>query len=293
MTEVAYNVISAQEPWIKTQLKAAVNTTYDYFLNKTNTFSVTINLADLKTSLVNSFWQEYTTYLGAQLAGKSDVQITAYLQDIIRQIPQDILPPNLLLLPPSERNDYVEQYLRSMAGVAPKPGAPLIDPFTASSVNQYVNNYIVDYVNDIPNSFTIDESDIGSDTLHSFQDIRRGIGYFQTYYIWLIVALVVLVILIFLVNWDFKIAARVLGIELLIIGVIDLIGIILMRTLPWMDWGSSILHTDIPASLSTWMQGLINDVTAVALPLAIGIMVAGIALLVASFIIPAKEKEVL
>ena len=34
LKEVAYNVIEKQEPWIKTQLKAAINTGYDYFLGK-------------------------------------------------------------------------------------------------------------------------------------------------------------------------------------------------------------------------------------------------------------------
>ncbi|MHB8104322.1 MAG: hypothetical protein ACYDG5_02125, partial [Dehalococcoidales bacterium] len=157
----------------------------------------------------------------------------------------------------------------------------------------YVNQYLSKFISDIPNSFTIDENSIDSHTLYTFQDIKRGIGYFQTYYYYLIAALVVLILLIFLVNWGIKAPARALGIELLIIGIIDLVGIILSKTLPLLQWASGIAKVDIPVSLNSWAQGLINDLTSVALPLAIGILVVGIILLVVSLVVPSKEREVL
>jgi hypothetical protein len=293
LKEVAYNVIEKQEPWIKTQLKDAIDTGYDYFLGKTDTLSITVPLSELKTNLKDSTRQEFNSYLNEQLTGKSDAEISRYLQDIIRQFPQDILPPELYNLPPDERDKYIEQYLRDAAGVAPKAGYPTLDPSYKSVTNQYIDQYINDFINEIPNSYTIDESSINSATMHTFQDIRRGIGEFQKYYTWLIVALVVLAALIFMVNWSIKAPARTLGIELLIIGVIDVVGIILVRTLPMMQWASDIVKVDIPASLSTWIEGLVSDVSMVALPLTIGILVVGVILLVVSFIVPSKEKEAL
>ena len=293
LMEVAYNIIERQEPWIKTQLKNAINIGYDYFLSKTNSLSITIPLSELKTSLKNSFWAELESYLQGQLAGKSDAEISSYLQNIIQQFPQDMLPDELSTIPTSERNLYIEQYFREIAGVPPKSGAPLIDPYYKDLADQYANDFIDSFVSDIPNAYTIDESSIGSDTMSVFRDIRTYIGYFQTYFYWLIALLIVLAALIFLVNWSIKVPARALGIELLVIGIIDLVGIFLQRMLPLTKWISDMGKFEIPTSLNTWIQGLINDVTAVALPLAIAILVIGIALLVLSIVLPSRRKEVL
>ncbi len=293
LTGVAYNIIEGQEPWIKTQLKNGIITGYDYFLGKTNYLSITVPLSELKTSLKDSFWSELESYLQGKLAGKSDAEISAYLQDIIQDLPEDMLPPELSSLPPSERNLYVEQYLREIAGVPPKAGAPPLDPHNKDLADQYVNDFIENFVSEIPNSYTIDESSMGSDTMQSFWNIRTGIGYFQTYYYWLIVLLIVLAGLIFLVNWSVKIPARALGIELMFIGIVDLAGIFLLRMLPFTQWVSDMGHFDIPTALNLWIQGLINDITGVALPLAIAILIIGIALLVLSIVLPSREKGVL
>ena len=290
LKEVAYNVIEKQEPWIKTQLKAAMNTGYDYFLGKSDTLSIIVPLSELKLNLKDSLRQETRDYLQQELAGKSDAEISSYLQDIIRQIPQDILPPDLLALSPVERNQYTEQYLRDFAGVAPKAGYPALDAHYKSLGDQYINQYLNDFVNEVPDSYTIDESSIDSGVMHALQQAKQYVDYFQTYYTWLIVALLVLVMLIFLVNMSIKAPARALGINLLIFGIIDLVGIILARTLPIMQWISE--RVTISPALNTWIEGLIYDVTAVALPLTIGILVVGVILLVVSIVIPSKKKEV-
>ncbi len=291
LKEVAYNVIETQEPWIKTHLKDAIDTSYDYFLGDTNFLSITVPLSELKVNLKSSFWPEFKSYLSEQLAGKSDAEMSNYLQDLIQQFPQDILPPEYANLPIAERNLTVEQYLRDAAGAAPKLGAPPLDPYYKSLGDQYINQYINDFIDEIDDSYTIDESSIDSGTMHSLQDVRQGIGYFQKYYPWLIALLVVLVVLIFLVNWSLKAPARALGINLLIIGIIDLVGIILLRTLPVLQWASDILKVDISPALKTWIEGLVSDVTSVALPLVIGILVVGVILLVVSFFVPSKKKN--
>ncbi|MGD0779932.1 MAG: hypothetical protein ABR954_04010 [Dehalococcoidales bacterium] len=290
LKEVAYNVIEEQEPWIKTQLKAAINTGYDYFLGKSDYLTITIPLSELKVNLKDSLWQGTKDYLQQELTGKTDAEISSYLQDIIRQIPEDILPPDLLALSPDKRNEHIEQYLRDFAGVAPKAGYPALDAYYKSLGDQYLNQYLDDFVNEIPNSFTIDESSIDSGMMHALQQAKQYVDYFQTYYTWLIVALLVLVMLIFLVNMSIKAPARALGVDLLVFGIIDLVGIILLRTLPIMQWISE--RVTISPALNTWIAGLIYDVTAVALPLTIGILVVGVILLVVSIVIPSKKKEV-
>jgi len=292
LKEVAYRVIENQEPWMKTQIKNAINTGYDYFYDRTDTLVITVPLVELKTDLIDTLWPEAEDYLHEELAGKSDAEISDYLQDIISQIPPDVLPSELAILPEAERNQYIEQYLRDAAGVPPKVEYPVLDPDTKTLVDQTINQYINDFVNEIPDSYTVDESTIGTDGMRALQEAKRGISSFQTWYPWLIVLLFVLAGLIYLVNWSVKTPTRAIGIVLLIVGVIDLAIILVARTLPIVQWVAESSNTDISPALQDWIQVLINDVTGVLLPLAIGLLVGGVALIVVSIILPKKEKLV-
>lgn len=290
--DVALNVLEKQEPWIKKEIKAAVTTGYDYFLGKTDELNIVIPLSELKGNLQDTLWDEAKLYLKEQTAGKSEAEISSYLQDIIRQIPRDILPPELAALPTSERNKNIEQYLRDFAGLRPLSGAPPLDPLLKSLAKQYFDQYLENFISEVPDTYTIDESKIGPEKLDVLHKVRTGIDYFQTYYAWMIVLMIVLAALIFLISMNIKNTARALGTNLFIFGALDLIGVILMKSLPLMDWASEIVKQDIPASLDTWVSTLINDVSSVALPLSIGILAAGVVLLVVSFVIPKKEVEV-
>jgi hypothetical protein len=292
LTEVAYRVIEKQEPWIKTQMNNALRTGYGYFEGKTNTLAITVPLTELKNNLVNTLWPEAKDYLSEQLAGKSDYEISAYLQDIVHQIPPDALPPALAALPEAQRNQYLEQYLRDAANVPPKAGYPALDPYNKSLMDQTINQFISDFISNMPDTLSTDESTIGASTMQSLRDVKQDIGYFHTWYPWLIPLMVVLAGLIFLVNWSFRGPARWLGINLIIMGIVDLVGIILLRTLPVVQWAADAMNTDVSPALKTWIEGLISDITGVMLPLIIGILVVGVALLVVSFVIPKKEKPV-
>jgi hypothetical protein len=255
---------------------------------------ISISLTDIKSDLSVTFWDQTKTYFQQQLAGKSESEISAYFQNIIQQIPQDAIPQELASLMPNLRNLAIEQYLREFAGQATItiPGLPAESYASIeASAKEYFDSYLAGFIDDIPDSYAINESTIGHDTMKTLQDVRRGIGYFQTYYLWTIVVLVVLAALIFLVNMNIKTPARSLGINLIFFGAIDLAGIIIMKSLPVLDWASSSLNVDIPAGLNTWITNTVNNVSAVGLPLSIGILVAGVALLVVSFFFNNKSTK--
>ena len=289
--DVALNVLEKQEPWVKEEIKAAAITVHDYFLGETDELYIVIPLAELKQNLQDTLWDEAKLYLKEQTAGMSDTETSRYLQDIIRDIPEDILPPELFVYPTNQRNQYIEQYLRDFAGLRPLAGVPPLDPSLESLAEQYFNQFLEDFIDEVPDTYTIDESSLGSQTMDGLSTARKVIGYFQTYYYWVIVLMIVLVALIFLLSMNIRATARALGTNLFIFGVLDLIGVILMKSLPIMDLASEIMKQEIPASLTTWIDGLISDVSSVALPLSIGILVAGVVLLVVSFVIPRKEVE--
>lgn len=290
LKDVTYEVITKQEPWIKEQLHQAIDTGYDFFLGKSNKLIITVSLVDLKKNLNDSLWQTSEDYLKKQLAGKSDTEISRYLQDIIKQIPDDTLPPELAVLPADVRNAAIEQYLRESAGQKSIVNFPPEITYQIENVaKQYFDKYLADFVKEIHDTYTIDESSIGSNTMDAFFQVRKGIGYFQTYYYWLIVLMIVLAALIFLVNMNIRATARALGVNLCIFGALDLIGVILTMTLSPMQYLSDPLQ--IPASLNSWIDGLSKDIALVALPLSIGILVVGVALLVVSFIVKPKEAK--
>lgn len=83
-----------------------------------------------------------------------------------------------------------------------------------------------------------------------------------------------------------------LGINLIVIGVIDLVGFILIRMLPIVQWVVNAANIDVSPALTAWIQGLINDIAGVMLPLTIGILAAGIALLIIGIVLPRKQKAV-
>jgi hypothetical protein len=290
LKDVAYEVITEQEAWIKEQLHQAIDTGYDFFLGKSDTLIITVSLVDLKKNLNDSLWQTSMDYLQKQLDGKSDTEISRYLQDIIRQIPNDVLPTELAILPIDVRNAAIEQYLREFAGqISLVNLSPLITNQLQNVVKGYFDQYLADFVKDVPDAYTIDESSIGSNAMDAFTQVRKGIGYFQTYYYWLIGLMIVLAALILLVNMNIRVTARSLGINLCLFGSLDLLGVILTMTLSPMKYISNSL--DIPASLNSWIDGLSKDIASVALPLSIGILVVGVALLVVSFIVGPKEAK--
>ncbi|MDD5338297.1 MAG: hypothetical protein PHG35_02655 [Dehalococcoidales bacterium] len=291
LKEVAYRVIDNEEPWIKTQMNGALATGYDYFEGRTNYLSISISTTQLKSDLNTSFWQEARTYLSEELAGKSDAEITTYLQDIINDIPQDALASALTTMTVTQRNQMIEQYLRDAAGVPQKISYPPLDPGLKTQIDQGINQFINDFVNNINDPITWDESSIDAGLMDTFRSIRNGIGEFHKWYPWVIVLMVVLAGLIFLVNWGFKVPAISLGISLTIIGVVVIVGIILLRTLPFTQWAADAMNTNISPQLKVWIEGLISDVTGVMLPLMIGILVVGIALLVLGIVLPRRNRQ--
>jgi hypothetical protein len=290
LNDVAYEVITQQELWIKEQLHKAIDMGYDFFLGKSDKLIITVSLVGLKENLNDSLWQATKDYLKEQLAGKSDTEISRFLQDIIGQIPKDILPSELAVLPGDVSNAAIEQYLREFAGqISIVNLPPIITDQLENVVKGYFDQYLADFIKEVPNTYTIEESSIGSGAMDTFFEVRKGIGYFQTYYYWLIGLMIVLAALIFLVNMNIRVTARSLGINLCLFGSIDLIGVILTMTLSPIKLLANSL--DIPASLNSWADGLSKDIASVALPLSIGILVAGVALLVVSFIVKPKEAK--
>lgn len=288
---VVLNFFDKEVPQIKTQLHNGINEAYDYFLQKTDTLSVTISLAEIKQNLKDNIWQTAVDYLKTKLAGMSGTQADSYVGDIAAQIPQDLLPPELLALPSSLRTQIEKQYLLSLGGKGVFSSLSfglsfVIEPQLKAAVEQY----FTDNIKDIKDTYTIDESTIDSTTMQSLRDIRTGISYFKAWYVWLIIIMVILAGLIFLINWkNLRGSMRALGMDLLIFGILDLAGVLLVLYLRPEKF--IFENTDVSVPVQNWIHGLITDVTSIMMAFSIGVLIVGIVFMAGSFFIKRPEAK--
>jgi len=106
LKEAAYNIISEQEPWLKEQVKAAIYTSYDFFLGKSKQLSLIISLEALKENLRDSLWDAFLQAVPPQLAGLPPAQLESYFdqyyQELAAQIPSSLelnesqIPPEVM-----------------------------------------------------------------------------------------------------------------------------------------------------------------------------------------------------
>jgi hypothetical protein len=289
LKEVAYDVISAEEPWIKEQLNYVVDTGYDYFLGNTDTLNITVSLEELKLDLSDDMWEATRNYLEQKLAGKSEYEISRYLEDFARQFPPEILPSELALLTPVDRDLAIEQFFRKFAGQEPLPNVPQYNDQIENSVRIYFNDYLAEFTRDIPDSYSIDESSVGAGQMDTIRTVRKYIGYFENVYWWLIAFMVVMAGLIFLINRDVKVTTRSLGINLLVFGVLDLAGAILAKVITPTKFLPDV--SDVPVSVQNIIDNVTKDIGNIALIFAIGVLVIGAALFTVSFFVKSRQAQ--
>ncbi len=289
LTDVVSDIITAQEPLIKEQIHAGIDAAYAYFLDERSALIITFSLVEIKQSLKDSLWQTAVDYLNEQLALLSDEEVDNYVEDIMAQIPEESLPPELAVLPEDLRNEVIKQYLKELGGRGIFDSLSFNLDFTVEDqVRSYFEQYFDDFVQDIPDTYTIDENSIDPDVMATLREVKRYIGYFQAAYIWLIVFIIVLAGLIFLINWsNVRASLRALGIDLLIFGILDLAGVLLVRNLRLDSYISD--YSQLPVSLRSWVDGLFNDVTGTMLWFGIGVLVSGVILFTVSFFVKPRE----
>jgi len=89
--EAVYDVISAQEPWLKEQAGAVIYAGYDYLLGESDQLVLSISIEPLKQNL----------------------------RDSVYQVLQRSLPPELALLPPAQLESFFDNYWQQFADNIP------------------------------------------------------------------------------------------------------------------------------------------------------------------------------
>jgi len=249
------DAIAELEPTIKAELVAAADPILDYLLGERQSLSVEISLEPVVESLENTLME-------------------AFLES----------PEAFSGLLPEEFADLIQTQLADL---------------TPAQLEQYFNTYIGQKLAEVlPSTFVINESMLGTEiptqiaealagAEDALAEARQYVGYFQIVYYGLIGLMVLLIAGIILLKRNVRGATRGLGITFLIYGVLEFAGVFATRNfLP-----TSLPLPDIPASLQSWLMGLIGDFVAPLQTFSIGLLVGGVVLLIVSFVYKPRVVE--
>ncbi|MFC1913728.1 hypothetical protein ACFLXF_00420 [Chloroflexota bacterium] len=286
-------VISTQEPWMKEQAGAAIHAGYGYLLGKSGSLSVVISLEPLKESLRDSLRQSLKDHIILDFSNLPDDQVKAFIgqhyEEIIAQIPGQYLQTGISLLPDELVKQFLKDNYRELLGYLPEEYLQeMLEPVVEAQLDLYFDQYYGEFARQIPDEFIFDESYLPPEVMEQMVLVRQYVSYFQLGY-WLLLGFMALLVLaIILVHRNVKGPTRELGITLLIYGVLEFAGVFLARS--YMP-ASLPLPSGMPAALEAWLLGLSADLLAPMQTFSIGVLVAGVVLLIVSFVYPRREAE--
>jgi hypothetical protein len=289
--EAVYDVVAEQEPWIKEQLDIAIHTGYDYLLSKSDVLEITIPLETLKESLRDSLWREFKEQLPLWLPELVDSDlipyIDQYIDELVEQIPQEYLPLEAMGLSEEDLKPYLHEYLREIVDdIINENYTPEVSGLLEGLVRPYFNHYYDDYIGEIPSELTFNENDIPSEVMEQLVLARGYIRDFITGYYALMGFMVLLLACIILVHRNVRGSTRTLGINFLIYGIIAFASVLALRNII-----PGLLPSDIPSALDTWLTPFIGDFFAPLQWFSLSVLIAGVILLVVSFVYKRRASE--
>ena len=291
LQEAVFDIIDDQEPWLKEQFRYVINNTYDYLLSETDTLEITINLDTVKAGLKDSIWNSLNEQAADWLPDVVTHELSPYVEEhfdeYVQLIPDEYVPPGISELPEEQLMEFLDMYLQDIGEeIEQRDLVPEITGLLEVLLKPYYDDYADEFLEIVPSQIEWNEDNIPADVMDQLLTAREYIGYFQAGFYWLIFIMVVLVGLIFLVNWNVRNACRALGIDLIIFGALDLIGVIIAKVVSPLE-----MIPELPSTMESWLTALYNDVLSIMMWFSIGVLIIGIAFLVVSFVVKPKPSE--
>ena len=229
IAESVDDVIADLEPWIREQASAAIYAGYDYFLGRSESLSLIIDVEPAKETVRESLWQAFI----------------------------ESPPPELAGLPSAE-------------------------------VERHFDEFYQEFSEQIPTTFEINESMIGPEIMVRLEQARHYIGYVQIAYWAAIGAMIALILGIIFLHRRVKGATRLIGGPCLSCGISALVGTLVIKYFV----GAMLTQIDLPTQLQTWLPQFLNDLLAPMQMYGIGLVVAGVALLIVSVAYKRRQPSV-
>ena len=311
------NTITELEPLVKEQIGAAIYSIYDYLLGESQSLNLTATLRDtiLSADFVASLIDELDIsslaagFLSGQLTGQipEDIEfLVEHLDDAIVKLEPTIKEELIAATDPVL--DYLRgesQRLNVVISLEPIMGnlkdslreaflespPPELATIPLSMREQYFEEFYQEFSREIPATFELDESMIGTEvpaniamalaeTEGGLEQGRQYVSYFQLGYKALIGFMVLLLLGIILINRQVKDTTRRLSIPLLTYGALWYAGIFVTKYFA----GKQLALPEIPPSLQTWMSQFLDNFLAPLETLSLSLLIGGIALIVVSFV---------
>ena len=156
-----------------------------------------------------------------------------------------------------------------------------------AAIELYINEAYL-YIDElIPPRFEFNESLLSPAVLLQLEQVRQGIGYFQTGFGILIGFTLLLILGIILINRQVRSITRELGIIFLAYGAFEYIGILVAKSLA----GRQLPQLDIPPPLQAWLPQFFNNLLAPLEIFSIGLLSIGIALIIVSFVYKPRQPS--
>ena len=312
------NTITELEPLVKEQVSAATYSIYDYLLGKSQSLDLALTLSntifnpDFVVSLVNelNIAPLAVELLSEQIAG----EIPENMEYLVKYLDDDIIA-GIEAAAREQISDAAEPILDYLLGesrslnlvislepITESLKVPLREAFLESppaelahlprsTLEQYFDEYFVELAEMMPSTFKIDESLLGTElpaqlaealaeAEEGLKQARQYISYFQLGYKALIGFMLLLVLGIILISREVRKITLYLGINFLVCGVFWIAGIFIAKhsAATWLSL------SEMPLFLQAWMPQFLNNLLSPLQTFSLVFLIAGIALIVVSFL---------
>jgi len=189
-----------------------------------------------------------------------------------------------LVIPTEPVRDSLKDNLREAIQESPPPE---LEGASSSEIELYLAEAYREIDEMLPQEFEFGESSLTPEVWAQLEQVRQGIGYFQLGYKILIGFILLLILGIVLINRQVKGATRRIGIPFLTCGVLGYISTFVTKYLA----ETQLTRFDIPTWLQSWFPQFLDDFLAPLEIFSIGLLVAGIALIIVSFVYKPRQPS--
>jgi len=186
-------------------------------------------------------------------------------------------------IPLEPAKQQIKETLRKTILQSPPPE---LQGLPQAEIERYFNDFYEDFTNEIPSTFHIDETSVGTDVMDILKQARQITGYFQIGYKALIGFMLLLVVGIILISRQVRDITRRLGIPCLTYGAVGYAGIFVAK---YFADAKGLPLPEIPASLQIWIPQFLDNLLAPMEMFSLGLLIGGLVLTIVSFVYKPRQ----
>lgn len=183
--------------------------------------------------------------------------------------------------------DTVKESLRDnlwQAVLASPP--PELSWLPPAEIELAFNQFWSEFSEEIPSTLELDESLLGAEVMSHFEQAKRYVSYFHIAFYALIGFILLLILGIVLIYREVRGSTRQIGIISLTCGIVSFVGPLIINSIA----GSQLAQQGIPTYLQEWLPQLIKDALMPLEIYGIGLMAAGVILIIVSFVYRRRDE---